>query len=623
MNTINLTTNTKLKKLSLPPLGISSLNLKFNTQLNFLVVKGNNINSLDLTKNSNLEVLEIHANQSPISYINTSKNLELKRLKLTDSGINSVDISKNNKLTALNIDHNPINNINLNDNCNLEQFTCTNTNLKIIDARNSNLHFFKAGRLDVIDTGLTSPLKRVYLTGQPFDKNSGEHYNFEFYNCPNLEFICIDNKHTNLARLQMNNSSQLNNTQIKGNNPNCVISSNCGIPSNPKVCDVITPCPIINFPDPNFKQALLNFTPTIDTDGDGEICIEEAEKVKLLYLLPTDNVIDITGIKYFINLEIFSTQGSNLPNVNFNNNKKLRILALPESNVKNIYVDNCTNLESLSVPSNKLSSIDISTNNRLKELYIDNNLLNSIDITENILLERLYMSYNIEINTLDISKNSMLKDINISDTGMAQLNITSNNSNLNSIRAKNTKIEELDVRNCASVNLLSLKNNKLLKRLFLTGNHNFYNSVNDFTDIAKLDIINCPNLEFVCVKDVPFFSDIQSYINTGLGYTNCTVSTNCDAAPTFTDYFTLSPNPASSFIKLTKQQTITATSAQILNYSGQVIQTVNLNFSTLAFKPFANININALAVGNYIIRIPTNKGTLTSTFIKTSNFPFR
>ncbi len=59
---------------------------------------------------------------------------------------------------------------------------------------------------------------------------------------------------------------------------------------------------IVNIPDPNFKIALLNYTPPIDTNEDGEIQVSEAEAV--IYLLRLDNkgINDLTGIEAFVNL---------------------------------------------------------------------------------------------------------------------------------------------------------------------------------------------------------------------------------------------------------------------------------------------------------------------------------
>lgn len=41
---------------------------------------------------------------------------------------------------------------------------------------------------------------------------------------------------------------------------------------------------IVSIPDANFKTALLNHTPAIDTNGDGEIQVSEASLVEKLHI---------------------------------------------------------------------------------------------------------------------------------------------------------------------------------------------------------------------------------------------------------------------------------------------------------------------------------------------------
>lgn len=636
--TIDFTKNLLLERITLNNLGINSIDLSKNKELKSLSLLASNLSNLNITENTELKSLNIVNNSSNLDNIDTSNNKKLISLTLRNCGLNSIDVSQNNLLNRLYLLNSFVTEINLDNNCNLQYLSLLNNRIQTVDARNCKLQSFKARG---------GMLKRIYLAEQPFDESLVEQYNFEFQECSSLEFICIDDKHNNLAKQQMTNSNQIPYPRIKGNNPNCVINSNCGIPSNPKVCDVITPCPIINFPDPNFKQALLNHTPIIDIDGDGdgEICIEEAEATNLIRV-PFKNINSAIGIEYFINLKALNLIRNNLTSIDLSKNTKLIGLELDSNNLTSIDLSNNNGLKFLYFSYNKIKQIDLSNNPDLIQIYaqgnllenidignspfislihIDDNNLDQIDISNNVNLY-LFTATNNKLNQLDVRNNINLTGLNLKNNKISSLEL-SNNRKLESIDIENNLIESIDITKCNRIKRLNIENNPKLKKAFLKGNHIFYDDfatfINNDVNEWSLKISNIPNLEFVCVKDVPFFNDIKNHINNTLGYTNCTVSTNCDAAPTFTDYFTLSPNPASSFIKLTKQQTITATSAQILNYSGQVIQTVNLNFNTLAFKPFANININALAVGNYIIRIPTNKGTLTSTFIKISNFPFR
>ncbi|WP_313112359.1 hypothetical protein [Aequorivita sediminis] len=59
---------------------------------------------------------------------------------------------------------------------------------------------------------------------------------------------------------------------------------------------------IINFPDNNFKNALLNHNPVIDLNGDGEVQISEAEyatQISISY----QPIASLEGIQYFTALE--------------------------------------------------------------------------------------------------------------------------------------------------------------------------------------------------------------------------------------------------------------------------------------------------------------------------------
>lgn len=76
---------------------------------------------------------------------------------------------------------------------------------------------------------------------------------------------------------------------------------------------------IINFPDANFKARLLAANASngyacvgansmgclpgvVDTNGNGEIEVNEAQSVAIL-TLDDANIINLTGIEYFVNLE--------------------------------------------------------------------------------------------------------------------------------------------------------------------------------------------------------------------------------------------------------------------------------------------------------------------------------
>ena len=64
------------------------------------------------------------------------------------------------------------------------------------------------------------------------------------------------------------------------------------------------PNAIVSIPDANFKNALLNNNTVIDTNGDGEIQVSEAEAVTNLWV-SNENINNLKGIEFFINFYLF------------------------------------------------------------------------------------------------------------------------------------------------------------------------------------------------------------------------------------------------------------------------------------------------------------------------------
>ena len=166
---------------------------------------------------------------------------------------------------------------------------------------------------------------------------------------------------------------------------------------------------IVNIPDANFKAKLLSAsasngvasteTPlynssngswsvssfhTIDTNGDGEIQVSEAQVIKWLDV-SYSYIFDLTGIEAFTNL---------------------------------IYL-HCNN--------NQLTALDITQNTQLQMLYCFGNQLTTLDVTQNSQLQVLGCYYN-QLTTLDVTQNTQLQHLNCSSNQLVSLNIKNNNS---------------------------------------------------------------------------------------------------------------------------------------------------------------------------------------------------
>jgi len=82
---------------------------------------------------------------------------------------------------------------------------------------------------------------------------------------------------------------------------------------------------IVNIPDVNFKNALLNHDPVIDTNNDGEIQVIEAEAAILIIVRgsisdPATHIENLTGLEAFVNIEILDVSENNIDLLNTQQN---------------------------------------------------------------------------------------------------------------------------------------------------------------------------------------------------------------------------------------------------------------------------------------------------------------
>ncbi|MBZ4191409.1 leucine-rich repeat domain-containing protein [Niabella beijingensis] len=133
----------------------------------------------------------------------------------------------------------------------------------------------------------------------------------------------------------------------------------------------------LDFPDPDFKQALIK--KKVDLNNDGQIQQEEALKVTRLYLEETD-FSSMEGIKNFTNLEEFGTYKNKIRQVDLQGMTSLKRLYLVGSDIETLNIQGCHNLEHLSLIGNKLTGIDITAFRKLTELSLSYNQLTRMEI---------------------------------------------------------------------------------------------------------------------------------------------------------------------------------------------------------------------------------------------------
>ncbi|KIX20543.1 hypothetical protein SY27_11560 [Flavobacterium sp. 316] len=270
----------------------------------------------------------------------------------------------------------------------------------------------------------------------------------------------------------------------------------------PSVCD------LVNIPDQNFEQALLDLN--IDTDGllNGTICRVDAEAATILNI-SNRNISNLTGIEAFVNITKLYCESNNLATLNLYNNVLLTEVWASYNNITHTDFTNCINLKLLNLTENYISSINLINNTLLEYLIINQNQISSIDISQNISLIVLEIGNN-NLNTIDVSNNINLTTIAIYANQVSNIDLNQN-LQLRNLDCSNNILTNLDLTNNLDLRVLSCHYNKL--SVLNVSNNLLLNSVGcannlftslDFSINSVLTSVGCqsnPNLKNLNLKN--------------------------------------------------------------------------------------------------------------------------
>jgi len=338
---------------------------------------------------------------------------------------------------------------------------------------------------------------------------------------------------------------------------------------------------IVNIPDINFKNTLLEHDPVIDTNGDGEIQVSEAESFTADMNLVNKNISNLVGIESFINLLVLECGTNSLESLDVSmlkslsyldcRNNELMSLFLPDcigylwcygNNLTSLDVSNKIDLYELNCSSNDLielnvydcsaltqitcegndltyidlsntpslfalnatqcniASIDVSNLPNLIELYLGENYLSEIDISNNLYLHGLGLSYN-NLTELDVSNNPYLEMFWCNHNQISSLDLSSHEM-LYNFRCSNNELEFLDLR---------------------TG-HNI--------DIGSFGAENNPDLTCIYVDDAEWSNDNWTYIDDNSNFVE--TEAQCAEIMPVNDIVdetnTIYPNPFNNYLEV-------------------------------------------------------------------------
>ena len=214
-----------------------------------------------------------------------------------------------------------------------------------------------------------------------------------------------------------------------------------------------------NFPDETFRDYVKDF----DKDGNHVLSPQEIAEVTEINVY-NKSISDLTGIKYFTELETLMCYSNRLTSLDVSGCTELKGLicynnqlaeldvsenaALVELNCLNndltsLDVSDCTALTYLDCSDNRLTSLDVSKNTELGWLNCSENQLRSLDVSKNTALGSLYCSGN-RLTSLDLSQNTKLNQLYCSANQLTSLDL-SQNTNLKSLYCSANQLTSLDV----------------------------------------------------------------------------------------------------------------------------------------------------------------------------------
>ncbi|GAA3728264.1 hypothetical protein GCM10022422_07740 [Flavobacterium ginsengisoli] len=239
-----------------------------------------------------------------------------------------------------------------------------------------------------------------------------------------------------------------------------------------------------SIPDSNFEQALIDLN--IDSGAiDGQVLTANIINLKTLELRGK-NILDLTGIEYFTNLESLDlgvinndpNRNNKISSLNITKNTKLKYLSCYYNNLTNLDVSKNINLTELHIVGNKLNSINVSNNKLLRILDCGSNNFKDLDVTQNTALEVLNFDRN-KLTDIDLSNNIALINLVCNYNQLTNLNI-SKNIKLDVLSCSFNKLSSLDVSqntiiqgimcDVNEITSLDISNNTILKSLTLNTN---------------------------------------------------------------------------------------------------------------------------------------------------------
>jgi Secretion system C-terminal sorting domain len=368
---------------------------------------------------------------------------------------------------------------------------------------------------------------------------------------------------------------------------------------------------IIEFPDPNFKNALLNHNPIIDTNADGEIQVSEAEATTEM-TVSSQNIQSMEGIEYFTNLITLWCIKNDITLLDLTQNTALESVVCFLNEMETLLLPQSANLETLRCNNNAITSLDLSGSPGLRLLDCKFGSLGSLDASNNLLLEEIDCSFN-PITTLHVSNCTQLVILDCYDNDLSELNLPTTGAlkevyasynNLTTFTAANPSLERLELSYNNNLSTVDVSGSPSLIQVYIKANNllnvNVKNGNNEnlpFFDARENPLLTCIQVDDPDLSDTYLLwrKDESAYYDEF-----CVLGTEVVE----THAVQLIPNPVHDVMEVQSLQPLDRVS--IYSMQGMLL------FHSSERK----LDVSLLPSGLYIAQIWMGKNFVTRSFVK-------
>lgn len=146
------------------------------------------------------------------------------------------------------------------------------------------------------------------------------------------------------------------------------------------LCSISLTAQNIVFTDANFKAALVSHSPVIDTSGDGEISIQEANYMNHGVNVSSESISNLSGLEHFVNIPEFYCSDNNISSIDITTLTALTLLNCSDNIINSIDIAQNPGLLRLTIANNNLTTLDASQNTGMLLLSCFNNQLTTINV---------------------------------------------------------------------------------------------------------------------------------------------------------------------------------------------------------------------------------------------------